>query len=70
MGWRRFGERKVLFIQDYMPSNVNLARWSMKALVSKMILAISNEDRRPRSESKFGGIIKAEQWPTLTAKFF
>jgi len=53
-----------------MPSNVNPARGNMKTLVFKMILAISNEDTRLRSESKFGGIIRVEEWPTLTATKF
>jgi hypothetical protein len=59
-----------LFIEDYMPSNVNPARGNMKTLVFKMILAITNEDTRLRSESKGGGIIRVEEWPTLTATKF
>ncbi len=59
-----------MFIEDYMPSNVNPARGNMKTLVFKMILAISNEDTRLRSESKFGGIIGTKEWPTFTAKDF
>jgi hypothetical protein len=35
-----------------------------------VILAITNEDRRLRAESKLGGIVRTKEWPTFTAKDF
>lgn len=61
---------KLLFIKDDKPSNVNPTRWNMKTLVSKMVLAIANEDTRLRPKSQFGGVIQTKERPTLTTKFF
>jgi hypothetical protein len=55
-------------LKTNMTCDVDFARGNVKTFIPKMIVAISNEYAWFWSKSKFGGIVRTEEWPTFTSK--
>lgn len=63
-------ERKCLFIEDNMSSNVNANGKWIETLITMMRQAITEKNTRLRTEGKFVGVVGTKIWPTLTTKNF
>jgi hypothetical protein len=63
-------ERKGLFVEDNMLSNVNPIGKGIETLITMMRQAITEKNTGLGTEGKFVGVVGTKIWPTLTTKNF
>jgi hypothetical protein len=63
-------ERKGLFVEDNMLSNVNPIGKGIETLITMMRQAITEKNTGLGTKGKFVGVVGTKIWPTLTTKNF